>query len=546
MLSIFIHAPYCYQYLVNQIPMGLLLYSHLPTSLIALCFGAYVFYKARNLPAFLFFNICLIFTIWAAFDLSAWFAFLGADNVMFTWSLLDFVAVLMFFFTYYFLYTFLTGKDLPLWQKLVGIAVLLPTAVVAFMGWNIPTYDLNSCTALENSSYTIYTYITEAFYILAAIVFVVLHYLKSKDRATRNSTLLAGTGVLIFFGFFFSASFLVSLFASSDISSYVYNYLIYGLFGMPIFLIYLGYLIVRYHAFNLKMFGAQALIAALVAILASEYAFVASLTSRILVTVTLALTCIIGYELIRSVRREIEQRERIEALARDLEVANENQVTLIHFITHQIKGFVTKSRNIFSMALEGDFGAIPAQLKPMIEEGFRSDTQGVNTIQEILNASNIKSGKVTYSMKPFDLKALVDGIVSDLRPTAEAKGLTLTAETEPVTLTGDSAQLTNAFKNLVDNSVKYTLKGAVDVSLKKAADKILFTISDTGVGITPEDMKNLFTEGGHGKESTKVNVESTGFGLYIVKNIIVAHKGRVWAESDGPGKGSRFIVELPA
>ena len=71
-------------------------------------------------------------------------------------------------------------------------------------------------------------------------------------------------------------------------------------------------------------------------------------------------------------------------------------------------------------------------------------------------------------------------------------------------------------------------------------------IRDTGVGISEEDMKNLFTEGGHGKNSQKVNVESTGFGLYIVKNIIEAHGGKVWAESEGEGKGARFIVELPA
>ncbi len=58
-------------------------------------------------------------------------------------------------------------------------------------------------------------------------------------------------------------------------------------------------------------------------------------------------------------------------------------------------------------------------------------------------------------------------------------------------------------------------------------------------------MQHLFTEGGHGAESRKVNVDSTGFGLYIVKNIIEAHKGRVWAESEGAGKGAKFTVELP-
>jgi signal transduction histidine kinase len=75
---------------------------------------------------------------------------------------------------------------------------------------------------------------------------------------------------------------------------------------------------------------------------------------------------------------------------------------------------------------------------------------------------------------------------------------------------------------------------------------VLFAIKDTGVGITPEDMQNLFTEGGHGKDSIKVNVESTGFGLYIVKQIVDAHKGRVWAESEGAGKGTQFYIELPS
>jgi signal transduction histidine kinase len=59
-------------------------------------------------------------------------------------------------------------------------------------------------------------------------------------------------------------------------------------------------------------------------------------------------------------------------------------------------------------------------------------------------------------------------------------------------------------------------------------------------------MKSLFTEGGHGKESIKVNVDSTGFGLYIAKQVVDSHGGKIWAESEGAGKGSRFIVELPA
>jgi signal transduction histidine kinase len=256
------------------------------------------------------------------------------------------------------------------------------------------------------------------------------------------------------------------------------------------------------------------------------------------------------YEAELKAANEIVYKHSLELarLKKELELANERQVTLIHFITHQIKGFLTKSRNIFAGALEGDFGPLSPELKDMVQAGFDSDTQGVATIQEILNASNIKSGKVTFDMQPFDLKALIDEIAPGYQAAAEMKGLAYTVDTgsEPLSITGDRAQLVNVFKNLIDNSVKYTQNGEVRVSLRHEDAKAVFTVEDTGVGITADDMKNLFTEGGHGKDSTKINVESTGFGLYIVKNIIEAHHGKVWAESDGAGKGSRFIVELPA
>jgi signal transduction histidine kinase len=84
----------------------------------------------------------------------------------------------------------------------------------------------------------------------------------------------------------------------------------------------------------------------------------------------------------------------------------------------------------------------------------------------------------------------------------------------------------------------------VKVSLSKTGDKVLLAIKDTGVGITRDDMERLFTEGGRGKDSVKVNVNSTGYGLFFAKGIIDAHQGRIWAESQGPGKGSQFYVEL--
>lgn len=550
MLSYFIHVQYCYEYLVNQIPMGLLLYSHLPTSLLALAFGCYVLWKARNLPAFLFFNICLIFTVWAGFDLSAWFSFQGSANTMFVWSLLDFLAVLMFFFTYYFLYTFVTGKDLPLWQKVAGIVILLPTTVIAVLGINIPAYDLNSCIALEDSKYTIYTYISEAIYIFGTVIFLVTQYVKNrKDRTQRNRVVLASTGVLVFFGFFFSATFLVSLFASSDASSYVYNYLIYGLFGMPVFLIYLGYLIVRYHAFNLKMFGAQALIVALIAVLASEFAFVPTLTSRILVGVTLILTAVVGIQLIRSVKREIEQREEIEKLAQNLEVANGQLSEFMSLATHEIRNPATVIKGVSANALEGDLGELPTIVKDAFQKIFIRANDVISLGNQYMDKSKLELNQLSYTFTPFDMGSLAKDIVSGFQAAAEQHDLTVVADVpagQDFNLEADQGKLKEVIGNLIDNSIKYNVpKGSVTVSvLKNGDDKITVKIADTGQGIPADVIPKLFKKFSRA-DAAQANLLGTGLGLYLAKIFIDAHHGRIWVESEGKGKGSQFYVELP-
>src|SRR3989344_445686 len=309
MFSYFINIQYCYEYLINQISIGLLLYTHLPAASIAFAFSIYALIKAKNLSSFFLFLTCLTFTMWVISDLGAWFEFVSSANTMFFWSLLDFLAVLMFFFGYYFLYVFSTGKDLPLWQKLIGIGLLLPTTYVALTGLNIPVYDLNSCAALEDRTFTIYSYYAEALFILAILIFVISRYRHSKERAEKARVLLASTGMLIFLAFFFSASFLVSLLAATDVSLYVYNYLLYGLIGMPIFLVYLGYLTVRYHEFNVKLIATQALAWALFLTTGSQLFYVQSGINLILTEISTIMPAIFGILLVRSVKREVEQKE---------------------------------------------------------------------------------------------------------------------------------------------------------------------------------------------------------------------------------------------
>ena len=239
--------------------------------------------------------------------------------------------------------------------------------------------------------------------------------------------------------------------------------------------------------------------------------------------------------------------ELIKAMM-DLEIANEQQQNLIHFISHEVKGFLSKSRSIFSIIEEGDYGPLPEYLKAPVTEGLNSGKKGVDMVQDILNASNLKKGTVQYKLRKFDLKNIFSEVASDQRKNAETKGLSFDVhldESKNYEIVGDAEQMKHVFKNLIDNSIKYTLKGGLSINLSNDSQKILFFIKDTGVGINPEDRKHLFTEGIKGKNSMKVNVESTGYGLFIAKKIVEAHKGRIWVESEGSGKGSTFFVELP-
>jgi signal transduction histidine kinase len=538
-------SPDPYIFFSGNVFSALIYYSHFTPIIVSLLFSIYIFVSnKKSLINKIFLFVTLVLSIWLLLDLVTW-ASDSIQVVIFAWAITNMIEPAIYAGFVYFVLVFTTRKEVSLLTKFIIVLPLLPTIIAGASHWNIIGFNLTNCDReLIEGPIPFYNYMVEAVYVLTLLgIGVSLFVRKNIDRVLRNQSLSVIVVILI----------LLSGFAIGNIvGSSTQNWAVgqYGLFVIPVCMGTLSYFIVQFRfQGRSQMMAAQILIVGLWLAIGSIF-FIRSLTYIYWVTgVTLVFLSILGYLLLRSFKHEIMQRMEIENLAKDLESANDQQIVLIHFITHQIKGFVTKSRNIFSILLDGDMGALPETIRPMIEEGLRSDTKGVETIQEILNASNIKTGKMSYTMEPFNLTALVQEIIQFLQPAVKAKGLILTAALgeQPITFTGDRAQLTNAFKNLIDNSIKYTPQGSVSITLSQdAAGVVRFEIQDTGVGITPEDMKSLFTEGGHGKESQKVNTESTGFGLYIVKNIIVAHQGKVWAESMGPGKGAHFIVEFPS
>lgn len=513
---------------------SLALYANLVPAITSLILAAFVFMKAVDRPrANFFIAFVVVFAMWLSSNAILWTSndyYLVAGF----WSAMNYLEISFFLLIFlYFLQEVLPAS--VRWFGIGAIGVAAISFVTNLAGKSVSGFDLTWCN-MENSeflnTFNLGLEITVLFIILGLGLQQIYKARKKRSELTRLSIITAS--IVLFLGIFSAAEYLAS--TTGD-----YTYELYALFALPVFVLLLTVAITNYSTFRLADAISKVLFYIFIVFSGAGFFFVTTVASFVLTSVAFVMTICFGVLLLRSYEREAKIRDQLQA-------ANENQIILIHFITHQIKGFLTKSRNIFAMSLDGDYGTLPDTMRPMIEEGLRSDTKGVNTIQEILNAANIKSGKVIYNMSDVDLKAIVEEVSTDLRAIAEGKGLAFNLELgdAPVMVKGDRLQLLNALKNLIDNSIKYTLTGSVSVKLTQEAGKIRFVVEDTGVGITKEDMHRLFTEGGHGTNSQKVNVESTGFGLYIVKNIIEAHHGKVWAESEGEGKGSRFIAELPA
>ncbi len=316
-----------------------------------------------------------------------------------------------------------------------------------------------------------------------------------------------------------------------------------ALFILP-FVAFTSYAIYRHHLFNLKV-ATTVFLGFMVTVFTFVNVLYSTSASGVVINVTAFLIVLLGS--VKIVRDTLTLQELTEELGQ----TNARQEGLIHFISHEVKGFLTKDAGVFASLSEGDFGELPEATKSFVGQALAESRLGADSVANILKASNLKKGTTSFKKEPFDLATLAIAAVEKVRAIADRKKLMLTFTADPAgapyTFTGDKDEIgDHVFRNLVDNAVNYTPSGSIAASLKKENNKFIFAVKDSGVGITEEDKKRLFTEGGHGKDSIRVNVHSTGYGLYIAKNITEAHGGTIRAESEGEGKGSTFIVELPA
>src|SRR3989344_5401405 len=441
------------QYLIfSSNAPSLLYYSHFVAIFAALIFVYILAFKVKEslvTRIFLFSISCFI--VWSVIDVLLW-ASNRSDLVLFYWSLQILLEMLLYASAFYLAYIFIKQKDLDFYNKLILVATILPIVILLPTRYLLPAIDISYCDAVESSLVIFYTYLREI----------------NQSTQRKKEILLFSTGLIIF---------LLAFSSGNIIGSITENWILAqaGLFGMPLFIAFLAYTVVRFKTFNVKLISTQALVVVLW-FLVGSLLLIRTIESIIIITsITLIALLLLGIQLVRGVKREIKQREQIEKLAGELQIANEGQANLIHIINHQIKGYLAKARNVFSELLtEPEYGPISESAKPMMNEGLKSLTEGVDFVTDFLNASNIEKGIYKYEMQPLDMKALIQSVVEKQKGMAEEKGLLFESRVDEgdYNMHGDRAQLEQAVRNLIDNSIRYTLKGEVKIQMSKVKDKI--------------------------------------------------------------------------
>jgi|ETNmetMinimDraft_33_1059910.scaffolds.fasta_scaffold05937_6 signal transduction histidine kinase len=188
------------------------------------------------------------------------------------------------------------------------------------------------------------------------------------------------------------------------------------------------------------------------------------------------------------------------------------------------------------------------ETKKWIEKVTELNEGMIGIINDLLNAARIEEGRFGYKFEKWvNMSALLEKIVESYRIEVEERGLGLDFSRnslEYLYSRVDSEKLKIALNNLIDNAIHYTEKGSIKIKLEKSGDSVIIKIQDTGIGISENNFDKLFSKFFRGENAISFRPSGSGIGLFITRNIIEVHKGKIWFESK-LNQGTIFYIKLP-
>lgn len=331
-----------------------------------------------------------------------------------------------------------------------------------------------------------------------------------------------------------------------------------GIYSMLFIVVFPGYAIIRHRLFNIRIISAE-ILSFLMLLIMFVQIFFSENTFQIFARALLFFVFfILVVMLIRSIENEVERKEELQLISDSLASANERLRRLdnaksefISIASHQLRTPLTAIKGYVSLVLEGSYGKVSPEVGDVLEKVYAVQGQLTQLVEDLLNVSRIEAGRIRYQYAPARLEMIITDLVDMFSIAARDKGTVLKIHLSKKPLPQliiDAGKIRETISNMIDNAIKYTPQGGeVRVLLENDSlrEMARIIVEDSGIGISQEDIGRLFDKFVRSKETTKMVTSGTGLGLYVGKNFVEAHGGRIWAESEGQGKGSRFIIELP-
>lgn len=260
--------------------------------------------------------------------------------------------------------------------------------------------------------------------------------------------------------------------------------------------------------------------------------------------------------------------EKVEAQTRDLKAKNVYQANLTHDLekanlrlqeldqqkteflsiaSHQLRTPLSILKGYVELIEDGVYGKPNKEMMQIIKNLDINNENLIKLVDEFLNIARIEQGKTIYIFAKCDINHLIKKNIDEIQEKAVERGLEIVWDRNNKIghIILDTEKIDNVLLNLLDNAIKYSEKGRIKIEAFEYEGGITVKIKDEGIGFNRGDKVNFFQKFYRGENAKGINVNGTGMGLYVCREFVEGHGGKVWARSDGIGKGSEFGFWLP-
>jgi two-component system phosphate regulon sensor histidine kinase PhoR len=227
----------------------------------------------------------------------------------------------------------------------------------------------------------------------------------------------------------------------------------------------------------------------------------------------------------------------------EFKLAEQMRVDFVANVSHEIRTPLTSIKG-FTQILQGQSTKVDATLHPFLEKIVANTERMISLFNDLLNLSVIESRNYLRP-EEFPLPEIVEGIEGNIKASYPDKKIEFESDIQLEYIKGDFRLIEQVILNLCDNACKYSGDAVkITVSSYQKDENAVLEIKDNGPGIAKEHLSRIF-ERFYRIDASRESLRGTGLGLAIVKQIVSKHKGKIWAESEGAGKGTKFVIELP-